>query len=136
MHAGCMMISALLSFPTDAVKPIVRGAQALARQHATALHALATDRTGGRVLEAAFKPGSALPAAVQRELIQAFASSSDGAGVTAAAMSPAGGWVVSAMWSAAETMGEEADEVMAMLAKPMLALGECAVYPPCRCVIV
>jgi hypothetical protein len=123
------MLSALLSFPTDAVKPIVRGAQALARQHATALHALATDRTGGRVLEAAFKPGSALSAAVQREMIHAFASSGEGAGVTAAAMSPAGGWVVSAMWSAAEAMGEEeAGDVTGLLAKPMLALGECAVY--------
>ena len=27
IHAGCMMLSALLSFPSDAVQPLVRGAQ-------------------------------------------------------------------------------------------------------------
>eukprot|EP00959_Pyramimonas_sp_CCMP1952_P350767 7349186-Pyramimonas_sp.AAC.1 len=51
----------MLGFPGEAAATVVTGLRKLAEQYPGALHALATDRAGSRVLEAAFKPNSCLP---------------------------------------------------------------------------
>jgi hypothetical protein len=90
---------------------LVEALKALASQYPGILVQLAVDRTGGRVLEAAMKPGSCLDVRTKCQLIETFCGVKGG--VQHACLSPAGGWVVSAMAAATSMSDSTVDTTMA-----------------------